>query len=355
MARAARLLAAALAASLLGGCSTVGTRTLPMDRFDFTESVSRSWREQILLNIVKARYGEVPTFVEVAQIVTGYEARSEVRVSGDFNLYNPTDFFGAGGTASWVDRPTLTYSPLTGEKFTRVILVPIPSSAILLLLQAGYRADLVMDTLVQSVNGHVNPRSPVASAASAASRFPRIVELLKRIQAAGGLDFRVDPGEKDAKPMTLMVLRSAEVPGASAEVEELRSILGIPPDRIEVPLVNGVLPGRNGEVTMFCHSTLQVLLAMGNGVEVPPDHVEAGWAFPARPGPPMPDDYRLRVRSGDSPPGDALVSVRHLGRWFWVSQDDLASKRALVVLGLMLRALETGEGGKAPILSISTN
>jgi hypothetical protein len=355
MARAARLLAAALAASLLGGCSTVGTRTLPMDRFDFTEAVSRSWREQILLNIVKARYGEVPTFVEVAQIVTGYEARSEVRVSGDFNLYNPADVFGAAGSASWVDRPTLTYSPLTGEKFTRVILIPIPSSAILLLLQAGYRADLVMDTLVQSVNGHVNPRSPVAAAASATSKFPRIVELLKRIQAAGGLDFRVDQAAGDAKPMTLMVVRGAEVPGAAAEVAELRGILGIPPDRVEVPLVNGVLPGREGEVTIFCHSTLQVLMVMGGGVEVPPDHQAAGYAFPARPGPPPNDDYRLRVLSGDAAPGDALVAVRHLGRWFWIPQDDLASKRALVVIGLMLRALETGEGGRAPILSISTN
>src|SRR5688572_10748147 len=229
-----------LAAALLAGCSSVGTRTLPADRFDFTEAVSRSWKEQVLLNIVKARYGEVPTLVEVNQIVTGYELRNEVRVNGEFNLYNPTDFLGAGATTAWVDRPTLTYSPLTGQKFTRIVLVPIPTVSILHLVQAGYRADLVLNLLVHSINGHRNPGGPAGTAA-ADSKFPRIVELVRTIQAAGGLDFRVDPGAEGEKPMTLLVLRGAELPGASREMAELRELLGVPADATQASLVTGLL------------------------------------------------------------------------------------------------------------------
>jgi hypothetical protein len=352
MARAARC--TLLAAGILAGCSSVGTRTLPADRFDFTEAVARSWKEQVLLNIVKARYGEVPTLVEVNQIVTGYELKNEVRVNGEFNLYNPGDVFGAGATSSWVDRPTLTYSPLTGQRFTRVVLVPIPTVSILYLVQAGYRADLVFDFLLHSINGHQNPGGPAGDGKDTV--FPRIVELLRKIQTAGGLDFRVDPGGDGEKPMTLLVLKGTEIPAVAPEVAELRGLLGITPEVREVRLVSGLLPGRPGEVTLFGYSMLQIMMAVGRGIEIPKDHLERGYAFPPR-GVDVPgtEEFRLTIRSGGSPPSDAFASVRHLGTWFWIDQADLPSKRAMAILGLMFRVLETGEGGSAPILSIGTN
>ena len=74
MIRQALILAISLALS--AGCSQIGPKTVPRDRFDYNEAISRSWKEQTLLNIVKLRYADMPLFVEVASVVSGYTTGS---------------------------------------------------------------------------------------------------------------------------------------------------------------------------------------------------------------------------------------------------------------------------------------
>ncbi len=50
----------------------MGPRMVPVDRFDYVSAISDSTKQTLLLNIVKLRYGDAPTFVEVSTIITQY-------------------------------------------------------------------------------------------------------------------------------------------------------------------------------------------------------------------------------------------------------------------------------------------
>jgi len=144
----------ALACSLfLLGCSAIGPATIPRDRFDYGQAISRSWQEQMLVNLVKLRYADMPTFLEVASVINQYELQGELGAGATFQGSGGIDSQGLSGAARWTDRPTITYTLLTGDKFTRSLLTPVRPESILFLVQAGWPVDLIFLSSVRAMNG----------------------------------------------------------------------------------------------------------------------------------------------------------------------------------------------------------
>ena len=83
------------------------------DRPDYISAVGESWKEQTLLNIVRLRYGDAPSFVDVSSVISAYTFQGQVSAGGQFssNLTAtiPSNLATVGGSASYVDRPTITY------------------------------------------------------------------------------------------------------------------------------------------------------------------------------------------------------------------------------------------------------
>ena len=120
---------------LLAACSSNGPATVVRDRVDYASSIANSWKEQTLLNIVKLRYADMPIFLEVAQVIAGYQLQSTIGGSftgGNFNAAL-IGALTASGTATasgtYTDRPTVVYSPLTGVDFLKRLMTPIPPSS----------------------------------------------------------------------------------------------------------------------------------------------------------------------------------------------------------------------------------
>ena len=55
----------------LTACSSIGPSTMDRDHLDYGRSVGENWKNQMLTNLVRLRYVDMPVFVDVGQIVAG--------------------------------------------------------------------------------------------------------------------------------------------------------------------------------------------------------------------------------------------------------------------------------------------
>lgn len=197
------LITLSLSLFALSSCAGIGPRTVVHDRFDYTGALADSWKQQMLINMVKVRYGDSPVFLDVASIISGYTLETGVTVSGQIASPGRGDTFaGVDAHGTFTDRPTITYTPLSGDKFTRSLMKPLPLPAMLSLIQAGYPIDLVLRICVNSVNGIRNSYGGPARTHAADPEFYPLLEHLRKIQDSGAIGLR---GQKTNEMEGLMM------------------------------------------------------------------------------------------------------------------------------------------------------
>ena len=140
------------------GClhpSKVGPQSLPRDRVNYSLSLADSWKEQILLNIVKIRYVDTPMFVDVGSIVASYTltlgATAEATIAP-----GGTNSGVLNGSVNYSNSPTITYTPLTGSAYVKSLMTPLPASTVFAALQTGLPADALLLSSIASINGLQN-------------------------------------------------------------------------------------------------------------------------------------------------------------------------------------------------------
>ena len=351
----------ALVVLFLTGCASMGPGTIGRDRIDYDHAVTASWQRQLLLNLVKLRYGDTPFFLDVASITNSYGLQTQVNLTA--NWWGNVIGAGAGnsqalgGAGLYTDKPTITYSPLLGHRFTRSLMTPVPPGVVVSLIQAGWAADAVLRVMVTSVNGVQNRFGAGARARGADPEFYQLSSALRRIQASGAIGMRVDR-VKD-QDLAVLTLAQEKVPEEiKQEQRVVRQILGLRQDLKEVRVVFGSAPRGDDEIAMVTRSMLEILFDLSASINVPPSHVEEG----RTPGTRVfetdkPGGFRplIKVLSGSQRPGDAFVAIPYRGQWFWVEDKDYPSKTMFSFLLILLSLTDVDPGKGAPIITIPAN
>ena len=335
------------------GCTHIGPKTVPVDRFDYSTAIGESWKQQTLLNIVKLRYMDLPVFVDVASVVSGYSLETALSAGGSFPQTGGNTA-SVGGSAKFTDRPTITYVPMTGEKFMHGLITPIDPKNIFFLLQSGYAADFILSLAVESLNG-VRNRSTVGGAVREADpEFIRVLDLLREVQAAGAFGMRVEEDKAKGATAVIFFRRDDVSPEIVQKAAEIRRLLKLAPNQEKFTLTYSPVRGADDELVVNSRSMLQIMSAFASYLEVPEVHLKDQSAWPS------PDNARaaesrqpaVRIHSSRKKPAAAFAAVQYRDHWFWVDHSDRQTKRALTVIMFFFSLADTGSPEKLPLITI---
>lgn len=172
-----------LCTCLLPGCA-LGPNALRINRAKYNHAVARTGEEEMLLNLVRLRYGENPEFLEVEGITTQY--RFEGRAGIDGRLVEA----GAGlldltGELQHRERPTITLEPEHDEEFYSRLMDPMNLDTILLLSRNGWATERILRLCVHNINGLDNASlagGPTPDCAPDFQQFTYLCKLLQQLQ-----------------------------------------------------------------------------------------------------------------------------------------------------------------------------
>ncbi len=367
-------------------------RDVPIERFShqYNESLHDSSNEQLLLNMLRLKYGETTYFMRAGNLTTSLRYTESVGIGVGAPGYNRSTESGGGGeiTASGVSgvplapsidvsgsasfAPTVIMSPVLGDDLVHMYLRELDQPTLGYLLRAGWDLQKLLLLIVERV-GMLNndPRCDSYPA------FFRFVEEVGAVQDAGLVflypkEVLLDP--EDPASAALVPTLCLVAPQAQAEAVEatIREANRFPPLRldaarwipVEIYTPDGVRVDQGPDPGLYLatRSFHDILCHAAQGIAVPPQHVcdadDAGqdcarpvdnrdgrherWlaALDATENP-----LEVHWSDGRARPANAYVAVRYRDLWFYIDDADAASKKTFVLLH-KIYALQSGSGAE---------
>ncbi|MCI0400797.1 MAG: hypothetical protein L0Y67_07200 [Gammaproteobacteria bacterium] len=346
----------------LCACAFAPTR-VPADQFDYNEAIGRSANEQMLLNLVRLRYRDAPVFLAVSSVLTQYVYAGELSVSGAAGTAGGFNANTIGGAANllYIERPTITYGPLTGNEFAQQLLTPIPSELLFSLVQSGWPPELLLVMGIERINQAEN--LPFFSESSPEDRgrqttFGHVVGLVIELAKREAIEMQQEQPEAVGTPAPrYLVFEGDPDPDTQALIDELKQTLNLDPRYSRFRVTDRVLGRKPDEITMRVRSLLAVMGFLSRGVEIPTVHLEEGRV--SKSDELMESESRLlqhplHIRSSVERPRDSFVAVQYQGNWFYVAHSDQTSKEAFTLITYLFQLQAPQAPTQGPLLTVPT-
>jgi hypothetical protein len=309
----------------------------------------------MLSNIVKIRYVDMPVFVDVGSIVSGYSLSTTVNGYLGFNdSFTGSNTQGLGASGTYTDRPTITYMPKTGDDYLRAILEPVAPTRLLALIQAGYSSKLLFTWAVEAINGVHNwsvSRRNSNRSGSADPEFIEFVELMQELQALGAVGFELTSDESEKHGIIFGLKKQGLSESAIQKSTRATEIIGLDPKQEQFRVIYAPFKSDSVTLAIQTRSVIQMLSAMAGFIDVPAEK-----ATYAAPGYDVSDTSRrpFQVRSGKDRPDESFAQVKYQGYWYWIDNSDITSKRLFTLMLFITTLTNQANDANAPVLTIPT-
>lgn len=393
------------------GCQ-LGPRTIHSGRIRYNEAVKQSSEQQLLLNIVRLRYTDAPSSLALSSIADQRELAGNLGLTpfftsagaGDVGTYRATAL--PGLQVSGATRPTLSYTPMDDQEFTRRLFTPISTEGIAYLIRTTWPISSVFRLYLENLNWVSNAETasgPTPCLPPEYADFLAGIHALQRLQDRQLIAIHHEvieeviavgehPSELDADAAVNATREGYKVRwsqnGPWAIVHEVRKPIlrlgDVAPDDEDLlvfchafrlnpnlrrfpltseevdPFYEGIPLSGLDKMDLETRSLLQVLFFVSHGVDVPEPHITAGIASSTIGDRANGFDWsqvmnglmKIQHCKSKHPPTCALVAVRYRDYWFYIDQRDRNSKSTFLLLLEVSRLELNTPSNAAPLLTL---
>ncbi len=343
-------LAGSLMAMCLGiaGCQNLGPRALEEGRTDYNEAVSNSSIEELLLNIVRLRHTASPYSLQVATIT------SRVEVEAGAGLDQGED----SALLRYAERPTIVYTPLTGEQFVRQLLTRIDLDTLYLMYGAGWEIDDIFRVFVTRINGLGNAvigSGPTPEGEPVYRDFLELADAFDTLDDAGVISLTRSADNPDE---LVMYFYPDNDPTLVDTLTYVKSALRLDPDRRAYRMRLGVQGSGGDEIVIDTRPLVSAMFFLGHSARLPQPLLDENRVYVPRDENGRPIDWSpvteklFYLRSSSNRPDDAFVATRYRGYWYYIDGTDIASRETLAMLNTVMVLKAGGKTGIGPTLTL---
>ncbi|WP_215745366.1 MULTISPECIES: hypothetical protein [Gluconobacter] len=364
---------AVFSATGLSACGPMGPGKLRNDQLEYSRALGDTQKHEMLLNIVRLRYADPPTFLDTTQVIAGYSVSKSI--SGGFYAYPATavgNYLFGTGTMSLGESPTFTYQPVTGQQYAENVVRPISPTVIMPLSLGGLPIDTLLRLTAQSIDGLSNVRGLGAGPSGGGSvRFYLLLHDLRQLQIQGAMTIRITsetPPPPDSKKnggksdsngnggsstgteRSYLVLTSTSDSNLLAIQAEVRRLLHLDPGAEEAEIVYGPYPKHPGkQIAILTRSMLAMLTQLAYEVEVPEDDIKSGRTPPTIGQVGIENRPEVVIHSSREEPDSRYAAVSYNNTWFWISDRDFQSKLAFTMVQVLAALAATNHTAGAVV------
>ena len=324
----------ALALSLSGCQSAFGPRALERTHPAYNEAIISSLNEQMLQNLVRMRYRDVPFFLEIGSVTSSLSLGANAGVGADVN-FGGNDNLSPSAGISYADKPTISYTPLQGEDLLQSILSPLQLEDVLVLTQSGWNISRVFGLCFERINNLYN--APNASGPTPETEpdyetFNRLMDALRILQKNQLMEIGASGDEGIVIKLVTDNDRYRE------EIDHVYELLELDRNLDEFSLATDFLGMDNTKWTVRTRSISGVLYYLSHNVAAPSQHrgvlvtdtrLSSGGTFNWGD---TPAGRLFRISTSAEQPGNAYIATRYRGHWFYIQDTDLETKSTFMLL-----------------------
>ncbi|EHH67967.1 hypothetical protein [Gluconobacter morbifer] len=357
----------------LSACGPLGPGHLRNDQLEYSRALGDSQKHEMLLNIVRLRYADPPTFLDTTQVIAGYSLSESV--SGGFYAYPATavgNYLFGTGTMTAGESPTFTYQPVTGQQYAENVVRPISPTVIMPLSLGGLPIDTLLRLTAQSIDGLSNVRGLGAGPFGGGSvRFYLLLHDLRQLQIAGAMTIRIttdappaqggnnkkgnnsggksDNGGGNSAEHAYLVLTSTSDSNLLSIQAEVRRLLHLDVHAEEAEIVYGPYPKHPGQIAILTRSMLAMLTQLAYEVEVPEGDIKSGRTPPTIGQVGIENRPEVLIHSGKHAPNKRYAAVEYEDTWFWIDDKDFQSKLAFTMVQVLAALAATNHTAGAVV------